>query len=67
MELKKRSLGGLLLTLCLTAMYLIVGVGPANATGKFDYPGAISDVNVTFNGKDGGQARVDDEVKVTAK
>ncbi|OFL68509.1 Ig-like domain-containing protein [Brevibacterium sp. HMSC063G07] len=65
MKTKKRSLGGLLLTLFLTASYLVGGAAPANAD-DFTYPGAISNVNVTFNGKDGGQAKVDDEVKVTA-
>ncbi|WP_151953086.1 Ig-like domain-containing protein [Brevibacterium sp. Marseille-P9724] len=66
MKTKKRSLGGLLLTLFLTASYLVGGAAPANAD-DLTYPGAISEVNVTFNGKDGGQAKVDDEVKVTAK
>ena len=66
MKTTKSRLGGLLLAMLLGAASL-VGITPAQAAPDFTYPGAISDVNVTFNGKDGGQARVDDEVKVTAK
>ncbi|MDR7293282.1 DUF5979 domain-containing protein [Pseudoglutamicibacter albus] len=66
MKTKKSRLGGLLLAMLLGAASL-VGITPAQAAPDFTYPGAMSDVNVTFKDKDGGQARVDDEVKVTAK
>ncbi|KGF00457.1 Ig-like domain-containing protein, partial [Actinomyces sp. S4-C9] len=65
MQVTRSRLAALFTTLLLVASYL-VGVTPANAA-DYTYPDAISDVKVTFNGKEGGQAVVDDEVKVTAK